>query len=332
MPLVSFGDLAQSNLLRQQGAAAKARIAQLSQELTQGRASDTARHVQGDLGPLLAVDSSLARLTGYEALTRETGLFAAAMQTGLSNIATLSLDAGNGLITASGTASTAHVRAASIAATSALGSVLTTLNARFGDRSLFAGEATASPAIGSFDTLMSALEGAVAGLTSAADVAQALDDWFAAPDGFGTFYQGGAPLSALPIAEGETVAITVTAADPALRDTLKSLAMASLISRGSFEATPGLAHDIARRAGEALLTGETDRSYLAAGLGAAEARIAEATTRNSAETTALQIARAGLVAVDPYDTATRLQDSEAQLQMVFTLTARLSRLNLTDYL
>ena len=39
-----------------------------------------------------------------------------------------------------------------------------------------------------------------------------------------------------------------------------------------------------------------------------------------------------IVAADPFDAATGLQAAEAQLEALYTLTARLSRLSLTEYL
>lgn len=332
MPILSFGDLAQSNLLRLQTAATKDRMARLSQDLATGRTHDTPRHLQGDLGPLSAIDASLARLQGYGAVTRDLSLFAGAMQSSLSHISALSVEAGNGLITASGTASLTHLRSAAGAAAAVLDTALATLNTRLGDRSLFSGTETASPALGSAEELLSALALEVQGMTDVASVSAALDQWFSAPGGFGSFYRGGAPLAPVPVAEGETVTLEVTAADPALRDSLKALATAALVARGVFDGTPGMIHDLARKAGEALLTTETARSHLAARLGTAEARIADATARNSAEDTALNLARSAMVALDPYETATRLQDAETQLQMIYTLTARLSRLSLADYL
>ena len=44
------------------------------------------------------------------------------------------------------------------------------------------------------------------------------------------------------------------------------------------------------------------------------------------------MARTGMVQIDPYDAATRLQNTETQLQLIYTLTARISRLSLADYL
>ena len=54
--------------------------------------------------------------------------------------------------------------------------------------------------------------------------------------------------------------------------------------------------------------------------------------RNGAETTSLQIARNGITAVDPYETASRLEATRQQLETLYTLTARISRLSLVDFL
>jgi flagellar hook-associated protein 3 FlgL len=333
MSLVSFGDLAQSNLLRRHTTEAKTAIAQLSQELTTGQSADTARHVSGDMGPLLAIDTSLARLDGYGAITRELGLFAGAMQTGLEVVANLALQTGNGLIAASGTAATTHVSTAAAAAHSALKSVVSTLNTRFGDRTLFAGMDTTGQAMASADTWLASLESALGSPTDVAGVEAAVDAWFANPAGYAAVaYLGDASLSAVPVAPGETAVLDITADDPAIRDTLKGLAMAAMLDRGAFPGQETLRKNVAQRAGELLLASETDRAQLAARLGATEAQIEIATTRNEAESSTLKIARAGVLEVDPYETATRLQDAETQLQLIYTITARISRLSLADYL
>lgn len=335
MALIGFGDLAQSNALRQHMAQTKADMTRLSQELTTGQAADTPRHLSGDLGPLLAIDSSLARLEGYGAVTRELALFADALQTGLTSVSEMAMTAATSLITASGTATTTHINTAVSAAHSALKSTLSTLNTRFGDRTLFAGMDTSGQAMVDSEAFMTAVETAVttAGAMDVADVESAIDAWLTAPGGFlGSAYLGGDPLAPVPVAAGEMVALDVTANDPALRETLKGLAMATLVDRGIFPAQYGLQKDLAQRAGEVLFAGETDRAHLVARLGGMQAQIDRAQTRNETEATTLGMARTGMVEIDPYDTATLLQDAETQLNLIYTLTARISRLSLADYL
>ena len=64
----------------------------------------------------------------------------------------------------------------------------------------------------------------------------------------------------------------------------------------------------------------------------AEARIDAAGTRANAEITAYRMARNDMVAIDMPDIAARLQETESRIQMLYALTARLSRLSLADYL
>ena len=112
----------------------------------------------------------------------------------------------------------------------------------------------------------------------------------------------------------------------------QGLALAALVDRGLFPGQPALQKGLAQRAGEVLLAGETERAHLASRVGGLQAQIDRAQTRNESEATALGIAHADMVKVDPYETATRLQDAETQLDLIYTLTARISRLSLADYL
>jgi flagellar hook-associated protein 3 FlgL len=165
------------------------------------------------------------------------------------------------------------------------------------------------------------------------DVATAVSDWFDDPAGYVTVaYQGDAALAPLAIAAGESAEIKVTAMDPAVRETLKGFAMAAMLDRGALTGAPQARADLARLAGEKLVGTATDRAYLAADLGVVEGQIESAKARNGAEATALQIARLGIVSVDPYDTAARLESTQTQLETLYTITARLSRLSLMDFL
>mgnify|MGYP006193710875 CR=1 FL=1 len=54
--------------------------------------------------------------------------------------------------------------------------------------------------------------------------------------------------------------------------------------------------------------------------------------RNSAEITALELARAKIVSVDPFEAATKVKEAQTQLEMIYAVTARLSSLSLMEYL
>jgi flagellar hook-associated protein 3 FlgL len=333
MAAVSMGDLAQTFMLRRQNVLMKQNLQQLSTEITTGVVHDITARVSGDLGQLSGIDSALARLKGYGAVTLEAGLFAGAMQTALGSIDSMASDLSTHLLSASNGTADARVDAAGVDAEQKLQAALAALNTRVGDRTLFAGTATNGPAVIDADSLLAALGVAVSGAVSAADVETAVTAWFSSPSGYDAVaYQGNTALNAVKIAPGEDAQIDVTAQDSGLRDTIKGLAMAALLNRGVLAGQPQGRQDLAQRAGLRLFENQTERANLAARLGLTEAKIETASTRNSNEVMSLQIARNGIVQADPYEAATKLEDAQAQLEKIYAITARMSRLSLLDYL
>ena len=67
-------------------------------------------------------------------------------------------------------------------------------------------------------------------------------------------------------------------------------------------------------------------------LGLSEQRLEEASVRISARRDALDIAWNDATSRDPFDAATEFQAVEQQLERVFAVTARMSRLTLLDFL
>jgi flagellar hook-associated protein 3 FlgL len=117
-----------------------------------------------------------------------------------------------------------------------------------------------------------------------------------------------------------------------VRDTLKGLALAAMLDRGTLGGNAAQRAELAKTAGAVLLEAADARGALAARIGTAQERTANAATRNMAEATALQIARIGMVSADPYEAATALTEAESQLDTLYAVTARLSRLSLANYL
>lgn len=334
MALVSLGDMAQSFLLRSQNARLKAGLQHHGQELSTGRVQDVGRHLAGDFGPLAGLGRSLARLDAFKIATTETGLLGTAMQSALAAIGDQASTLAPTLLATAQGGLPAHFDAIGAEARSRFGTALSRLNTQVGDRSLFAGIKTGGPAVADAATILAELKTAAAGALTAADVAQAVSDWFDAPGGFGTIGYLGSPdpLDPVIIGEGETAELDITAADPAVRETLKGLAMAALLGEGVLAGNPAARGALATRAGEQLIGAQTDWTALQARLGLAQENIASAETRNNAESAALQIARADLLAADPYEAATALQATQTQLETLYAITARLSRLHLTEYL
>ncbi len=333
MALVSLGDMAQTFLMRRHTTEAKASLQRHLIEVTTGQAADLTRQVRGDHSPLNGIDASLSRLQGYASVTTELGLMTQAMQTALGTIDDLAAGLAPALLNAASPGNQTLVNTTAADAHQRFATVVSTLNARIGDRSLFAGQATERPALADAESILSSLDTAIAGLGTAQDIETAIGGWFDDPAGYATLaYQGAGAMAAVAVADGEQAQARLTAMDPALRNTLKGLAMAAMLDRGVLSGAPAARADLANRAGQVLISGQTGRTQMAADLGVVEAQIAAAGIRNTTETSALGIGRAAIVSVDPYEAATRLQDTETQLETLYTLTARLSRLSLMDFL
>jgi flagellar hook-associated protein 3 FlgL len=332
MSSLSVGDMAQTFTLTRSGSALKTAIQRLSNELVSGLAEDTAGHLSGDLGPLAGIQTSLAQLRGYKAVTTETGLFTDAMQAALGRITDMSADLGQAVLAGASPGASARIAALGVDAAQKFEASVAALNIRVGDRSLFAGDATTTMPLPTGADLLDTLETVVAGAVSASDVQTALDDWFASPTGYAAAYSGGDALVGVAVAPGEIARFDINALDPAIRDTLKGLAMTALIDRNVLANNPQERADLIRRSGESLLATQSDLGALAGRLGTAQAQIDQAAQRNTAETTALNIALSDLLSIDSFEVASRLQQTQTQLETLYALTSRMSRLNLVNFL
>lgn len=333
MALISIGDLAQSFMLRKHNANLKADVTRLSSEVTTGLKVDPAKHLSGDVSALTGIDSALARLGALSRSASDQAFFTESMQTALSAVQDMTTDLVPSLLAVTSIGNTQAMNVVSREAKTAFQTVVGLYNTRLGDRALFSGDQTGTTSLAPADQILQEMVTQTATSLSVQDVETALDAWFSSPTGYlATAYQGGAPIAGVPIAPGQSVSIDVTAADPAVRETLKGLGMAALLQQGMFSGDPAMQAELIRRSGEVLAAGQNSRSLLAGQLGTAEGEIEDARSRNAAEASALQISRVSLISVDPYDAAARLQEAQGQLEMLYTLTARLSRLSLVDFL
>ena len=332
MTRISVGDASLTNILARQGAELRSQVQRASTEVTTGRQTDIAKALRGDTVPLMAVDASLTRLAAFKTTTTDAAFQTAAQQSAVAGLSSLAAGITTTLLGARDVPTPAQINAAGADARTRLSSVIGLLNTQASGRAIFSGVATDTVPLGSADDLLTALETAAAGASTAGQVVSAVTSWFADPLGFGSFYQGGDPLSPAPIAPGEGADLGTTAMDPAIRDTLVGFAMAALLDRGALSGSSEERARLAQQAGQTLLTGEDKRVDLAARIGTVEAQIEAARSRNAAEGTALGILRSDIGSVDPYEAATRLETARAQLESLYLVTARVSRLSLVDYL
>jgi flagellar hook-associated protein 3 FlgL len=336
MNLVSIGDMAQAYQLRNHSTQMKARMNQLTNEMASGVKSDIGAAVKGDFSTLAGIDRSLTTLEAYAASNAEATQFASGLQTSLQSIQSMTTAAGPGLLSSSSSTAGSMINSAALDARQKFDSVIGVLNSSSAGRYAFSGVASDTIPLATPDEIMTALQTAISGQTSATGIADAVADWFAAPAGGGGYldvaYKGGAAASPLRLADGETASISVTATDPAIMDTLQGFALGALVDAGALSTDAAGQGYLLQKAGEKVMAADVRLVDVQTRVGQAESQIDSATTRNANEKTALTIARNNLVQADPFETATALTAAQAQMEALYTLTARLAQMSFTDYM
>ncbi len=331
----TVGDLARTLVLRSHQTRLNSTMDNLAVEIATGFVTDKASHLGGDITQLLSIDRSLAQLETYRVNTSEATLLTNTMQTTLDEIQTRSELLSQDLMKVELTPTDEMMRTLSTSAESALEQMINGLNRSVGGRFLFSGTATDTPPLAGSDALMAELETVLAGETTADGVDAALDTWFdTAGGGFDTFaYQGSTTsLAPLRLSSTESAQVDIRADDDVFRETLKSVVKAALASNETLGFSTDVKSELISSSALELQSSQARVVELRAGLGALEGRIEETVTRNSSERTSMMIARSELVGTDEFEAATAYENTRSQLEAMYAITSRSSRLSLVGYL
>jgi len=314
---------------------AKSRLNQLTQEMATGRVSDLASHLNGRTGQVLQLDREVALLTSIAEGSAQIAQRFTQQQNVLdgvdrirSGLATQSLQAAQG-------GSNLQMDATAVAGRQEFDSLIARLNTQIGGRSMFGGAAVSQPPLASADDIMAGIVASLGGATDAAAVIAAVDTWFDDPSGgFATLgYTGGTgPARSFQIGRSDMVSDLARADDAGIRDVLRGAAMAAVAAELSGVLPSGDKAALLTTAGERLLAASDTLIDLRGRIGTQQQRLEEANVASNAERTAFQTARNDLVRADPFDTATRLQDAQQQLEIQYATTARLARLSLVNFI
>lgn len=334
MSTTSLGDLAQSFTLRQRNSVLRTEMSRLTEELSTGRVSDLRQVLQGNYSYLTDLERKLEVLQGYKVATTEATHFADGMQTALERVEDIGQSLSGSLITSGTSSIGTAVNDTAAEAGNALEALMATLNTKVSGRSLFGGTATDRPPLASADDLLAALGTAVGGATSVADIQTAAQAWFDDPAGFDAVIYQGATTGLSPFAASDTdrISLDVRATDSRLKDMIRLVAVTALADDAALALDAQQKSELFLDAGTRMLGARDGITSLRAGVGYVEARIDAAATRNAAEMTSLDFARGALLGVDPYETATKLEDVQFQLQSLYSVTVRMSQLSLVNFL
>ncbi len=335
MSSISIGDLARTFQSRTLTTELKADLTRLGRELSTGIRSDISSALSGDFGPIADIKRLLTTLEARRTATIEADILTNTMQVSLEAVQENGREMSLSLLSLQGNQNAATHEMIANDARARFDMIVTSLNAHAGGRTIFGGAASDRAALASSSDMLAALVTATTGETTANGVIAAVDAWFDTPSGgFETMGYLGSEnaLGSFQLGEGEVVGIQARADDTALREVMKSFALASLAAEGVLSTNPSEQASLLTTAGQRMMGGDQDLTALRAEIGALQARIETASVRNAAQQTSLELARNDLISVDPFQTASELEAAYTRLETFYTVTVRLSRLTFTDFM
>jgi flagellar hook-associated protein 3 FlgL len=335
MSFNSIGDLANSMLLSQSSLQAKRSMMRLSQELTTGLTSDVRGALRNDYSAQMgwehSIRSSLVReQTLTEAMTR---IQAKQAVLGSMSDAVQRLANDTDLAVTSGT--TVALNAISLNAKDELSQTLSRLNVQTSGKSLFAGSQDDGPAMATLQDIIASVKASIAGAVTASDVISNVQDWMDSPvNGFDAVaYIGGDEDAAdIRLSNDQMIQETSRADDPALKQAIQNLILASIAMDEDLGLSKESQSVVLQTSATGLRAAEGRIIEMQTSLGYVEAEVAKGRTQAGAEISVGEQLRVSTLKVDQYETASKLQQAELQLEKIYALTARSGRLSLLEYL
>ncbi len=335
MTLVSIGDMTRSFQLRSQFAQTKTDLSIFTKELSSGQHSDMGKALKGDFSALSDIRRGLRMNEAYRSAAAEAALIASTAQSALDAVQSNLDETAPALLAAVGAGTLQHMEIVAASAPDRLQSMISSINQEAAGRAIFSGTATDTRPLISLDDLMAILGPIADAAVNSADLIATLDAWFLGSGGGFELaaYQGttGTPPS-FNVAEGQSISNPLSALDDGIKTALMGMAMASLVAEGRGPSTAEDKAAILEKSALSMMSGNEGVTRLRADLGHVEARLEEASIRNQAAKSVLELEYNRLTGVDPYEAATKLQETQTRLESLYLLTTRLSQLSLTEYL
>ena len=210
-------------------------------------------------------------------------------------------------------------------ARAALNDVFGALNVRFGERFLFAGDATASTPLPDSAALIDDVRQIAASAASPADFQTALSTYFNDPaGGWAQSIYLGTPTSSDPEAS--------TANNPAIIQLITGLAVLAISDPSDSPSLISQNPDIVLSGAQRLSTATDLLTNLRAEKGVLQEQIATLKETLDVEETIFTNALGALTARDQYEAASALKQLEATLEASYLLTTRLASLSLLNFM
>lgn len=335
MRITAGSDLTRLQMLQKQAIKTRNALDKAGLEMTSEQKASRFEATGGNLTRLFALERSLDRNAVYTETLSLTELRLSTMQESLGRVLSNVQDLSVNLLTSTELGDYATSMQYATAARTAFQATVATLNTQVAGQSLFAGATTDKPALASADTILAALGADVAGATTAADALTAIDAFFARPSGgfFTSGYTGSEQdLTPVDVGDQQRLDFGLRADDDKLIAALKSQATAALVADGVLAGNQDEQIALLNAAGTAMLAAKEDVLDLRTAVGINQETVERGKAERTAERETLDLARTGIVAVDPLDAASSFQALEIQLKSIYEITARIANLRFANYM
>lgn len=328
-------ELARMQMLQKQAVATRNRLDVAAKELTTNLKASRFEASGGNLTRLFALERSLDRNAVFSQTISLTELRLEIMQESFGQLLkpaeSLSLDLTQATSLGDYSAAMLHAGTARGAFVDAVG----LLNAQVAGQSLFAGTETDSAALIDAEAILSDLQAAIGGATTAAGAIAAVDAYFASPGGgfFTTAYVGSTDdVTPVDIGEGQRLDYAMRADEQRIVALLRAHATAAVVADGALAGSQAERMTMLAEAGARTLVAKEGVLDLRSDVGIMQERVENAKASRVSERETLDLARAKIVAVDPLEAASAYQQLEVQLESIYTVTSRLAGLRFSNFM
>lgn len=334
--MFEFGtaDAARSLMLQRTGRGLKSTVSKLTAELSSGQRLDKSQAMNGALARLAHVEHGLELSARHASNAAFLSTILNAQQGALDRLGAIATELSVDFQISKQAADPSAVAQATERARDGFTDAIGILNTKVAGRFVFSGAEGQQRPFADPQTILDTVAMTVPPGASASDIRDHVMTWFASGGGFDTLaYQGGAAAtSATELGSGIAVRPDISGTEQAIRETLAGLAISALGATLAPSLTEDHQRDLLGESAAALLAADTSRVGLQARVGTMQERVDTAQTQAQAQASVLTITRNDLLAADPYETATALEAATQRLDALYVVTARLSRLSLTEYL
>jgi flagellar hook-associated protein 3 FlgL len=182
---------------------------------------------------------------------------------------------------------------------------------------------------------MTSVKASIGPVATVDDVVQGVKDWMNDPvAGYQAIAYLGSTDDPSPIrlTSNRTISETSKADHEALQAVVENLILATLSSDETFAPSEIIQVDLLQTSSNGLRSADASLIELRASLGFVEAELERQKVKTSAETSTLEQLRANVLGIDEYEVASKLQETELQLEKIYAITARSARMSLLEYL